>query len=243
MKSIKKRTKRKNPTKMTTTTRECLTFLVSLIQKALSKKAENSLPWVERNTGEAIKHLTTCMTRKEANDFLQKKDNRKTIFKPEVWQTYEKERDDELLHIQHVRKCMDLLQPGCQPNQHDHTKDELYFLVTVCKFSKELGLANYISNEILDSNIKFHYHKEAHHPEYEEVQGQSIEDKDIMEMAVDRLSRNLQFNKGKYNKEQWKTFEPKFLKNHKARLNIYQKYRNSLAPIVEESWRELKKEK
>ena len=241
MKSLRRKEKK---LKMTRATRDCLGLLATLIQNAL--RSENNNPsntWEIGNTKEAVDYLTTKISREEANKLLRFASIRKTMFdKPELQNLYEDKLKDELFHLKHVRKCMDILDCKNENNKHDHTKDEYYFLITILGFDKEVGWSKLVSKELLTETINQHLHQEAHHPQYEEVPGQTIQDVDILEMVVDRLSRNLQFNNGKYNKEQWPNFDPVFLKDHKTKLKKYKDYRDCLATIVEQTWKNLKKE-
>ena len=183
-------------------------------------------------------HLLKSKPPDIANGLL--KTQLKDLLPAEISAKYEKLRNEELFHIQHVRKCMDTLRPQQAPNQHDHSKNELYFFVTICHFN--LSEQCEIPKTWLQEIIKEHYRQEAHHPEYESLNPQSsIGDSDIMEMSIDRLSRNLQKNGGEYNPSQLIKFSPKFEKNHKARSTLYYSYISSLQPLVKQIWWDLKK--
>lgn len=216
--------------------RDCLTFLISLLEEAIFHRNL----WGKGNTTEAIRYLTTVVSRDEANKLLNQCSVRKTIFPSNTWEEYEKRREEELFHIKHVRRCVDNLW-GHTSNQHDHSKDELYLLVTICGFEK--SWEKYVSKTVLECNLKWHHEQESHHPEYERIRGHKILERDIVEMVIDRLSRNLQFNRGKYNKEEWVKYEPKFLKDHQSRLNAYKMYRENLAPLVQNTWNVMRNEK
>ena len=225
---------------MNKATRECLTFLVSVLQGVLKQQPQ---PWTKGDTKGAVQYLTEKLKRSDANKLLRSKCTRRSMFATEELQDlYESKRREELFHRTHVRKCMDTLKPTPSGSRHDATKDEFYFFVTILGFDKEAGLAQYISAELLTDTIEQHYQQEAHHPQYENY-GKMVGDDDIMEMAVDRLSRNLQFNGGQYNKTQWASFEPIFTTNHKDKLKKYKNYRDSLAPLVLEAWTKLKENK
>ena len=225
---------------MSKATKECLSSLAILIQEAVKTETKR---WDMGNTKQAMDYLTKKIKREEANKLLRLESVRKSMFdSPELQALYEKKRQDELFHRIHVRKCMSVLNYKEKGSKHDCTKDEFYFLITIFAFDKEVNWSSLVPDELLKEVINQHYHQEAHHPEYEEVPGQTIKDADIMEMAVDRLSRNLQFNGGQYNKQQWRTFEPDFLSDHKTKLRKYKEYRDCVAPIVEETWKNLKNE-
>ena len=88
--------------------------------------------------------------------------------------------------------------------------------------------------------IKEHHAAEPHHPEFEIYnQFTEITSLDILETAVDRLSRNLQFNDGEFNSDQIRLYEPAFVKNHETRICLYRILSEFLKPIVKETWDEM----
>lgn len=180
------------------------------------------------------------ISRTKANSLLGDKTRRSKILPPWFLENYEKLRRQEKLHITHVRKCMDKIVPGESPNQHDYSKDELYIFITICAFNVKDELCR-VPKKTLDKIISEHHRSERHHPEFEKLNNQPLVDKDILEMAVDRLSRNLQFNQGRYNEEQLIKFEPKFESNHENNITLYKAYISSLKSPVEETWREVKR--
>lgn len=241
---------------MDTVSRKTLLILAGIIQNALSHREGNGVKQkyeikqkysLEENGGKGkyeikrkysldglITLLTEDLPREEANNLLRNK--RKEIIPVAIRNKYEKYRKDELFHIAHVRQCMDLLLPEKAPCQHDHTKDELYFFVSICAYD----LKHPISQDKVNEYHEQHWTKEPHHPEYEKIKGNIIHDTDIIETVVDRLSRNLQFNRGKYNQGQLKKYEPQYLRNNAHRLTLYKAYQDGLSPMVRETWQKMK---
>lgn len=227
--------------------RKCLITLGELIRDSVrikrTKKRESKMdlkimhPFNDLN--QLVVYLTSEISRKKANSLLSDK-SRGKILPSWFLEDYEKYRKAEKLHITHVRKCMDKIVPGESPNQHDHSKDELYFFLTICAFNVKDEVCQ-VPSKTLDEIISEHQKSERHHPEFEKLNNEPLGEKDILEMVVDRLSRNLQFNQGKYNEEQLLKFEPRFESNHEKNITIYRAYINSLKRIVEETWREVKK--
>ena len=98
-----------------------------------------------------------------------------------------------------------------------------------------------LSPNVHTEEISRHFKAEPHHPEYEKQNKTSkIREEDIIETAVDRLSRNLQFNEGTYNTDQLTKYEPKFVRDIKNRITLYKAYIEALKPSVLETWKELK---
>jgi len=220
--------------------RKCLTVLGELIRDSvrIKKKGKSKMDLTFNDLNQLVVYLTTEISRKKANSLLGVK-SRGKILPSWFLEDYEKYRKAEKLHINHVRKCMDRIVPEERPNQHDHSKDELYFFITTCAFNDVCQ----VPPKTLDKIISEHHKSERHHPEFEKLNNEPLGEKDILEMAVDRLSRNLQFNRGKYNEEQLIKFEPRFESNQEKNITIYRAYINSLKPIVEETWRENPKRK
>jgi len=220
--------------------RKCLTILGELIRDSvrIKKKSKMDLKQPFNDLNQLVVYLTSEISRKKANSLLSDK-SRGKILPSWFLEDYKKYRKAEKLHISHVRKCMDKIVPGESPNQHDHSKDELYFFITICAFNKVCQ----VPPKTLDKIISEHHKSERHHPEFEKLNNKPPGEKDILEMVVDRLSRNLQFNQGKYNEEQLIKFEPIFESNQEKNIAIYRAYIDSLKPIVEETWREMTKRK
>lgn len=151
---------------------------------------------------------------------------------------YRRLRDQETFHIAHVRNCMDQLLPDKKPNQHDYSKNELYFFMTICHF--HMGDICSVPKKYLDDVISNHHKAEPHHPEHEKHgKKKSITKGDIMEMAVDRLSRNLQGNQGQYDRQRIEYYYPSFCYDHKKRLELYKQYIDNFQPLVQREWKSL----
>lgn len=95
-------------------------------------------------------------------------------------------------------------------NDHDWSKDLYYMITTSLAYS--LNKKDRLSG-ILDDEVERHYKLECHHPEHMKYNSYKMSYEDIFEMAIDRLSRNLQFNNGHINMDEMKKFEPDFAKS------------------------------
>ena len=190
----------------------------------------------------SLDYLLSLPSRKERNDILGVEEKRKELLPCVFDELYENFREKEYHHIRHVRACHSAL--VLQQTQeydgalhhcpaeveirgislHDHTKDEFYFFVTILAFG--FNLREDLPENLFQGELDRHFTLEPHHPEYEKLnahKGLRIKDRDIAEMAIDRLSRNLQFNSGKYNQEQIEKYEPRFLFDHERRIELYRK--------------------
>ena len=99
-----------------------------------------------------------------------------------------------------------------------------------------LGYADLLG-DAFQSVVQDHYRQEAHHPEHETFPGNpECSDTDILEMAIDRLSRELQFNQGEYNWENMKRFEPSFTYDTERKLNLYRERSKENASLCKEIW-------
>ena len=65
---------------------------------------------------------------------------------------------------------------------------------------------------LLDEELKRHYTLEAHHPEFELYNERECSELDIIEMAIDRLSRNAQFGNSHIDLDVMKKYLPTFPK-------------------------------
>lgn len=184
-----------------------------------------------------IHFLTKNLTRLQANELLKREIW--NLLPPDLVEKYKTIQAGETFHIRHVRRCMDKLLPNKVPNQHDHSKTELYFFLTNCAYKLTEHCS--VGPKLLEDTIARHHKREAHHPEFEKWnKKKDIEETDIIEIAVDRLSRNLQANSGDYNTRQLVTYEPKFVREHKKKIAIYRAYSDSLQPSVRTEWERMK---
>lgn len=190
-----------------------------------------------RTMKDLISHISN-LNKNEANELIEQ----------HIWEilptnkisSYRGLLDKEYNHMLHVRKCMDKLFPEDSPNNHDHTKNQLYFFITICAFNEEMDC--YIPEDILQQTLISHYSREKHHPEYEIYnKNDPITSKDIMETAIDRLSRNLQFNGGDFNDKDMEKFIPQFITNQASRTSIYLDFVRAMKPLVKEEWERIVK--
>lgn len=111
----------------------------------------------------------------------------------------------ELFHVKFVRRMVTEL-TGVE-STHDWSKD--YYYMVVCAMAFSLN-RRYLVADIVRSEIERHFELEDHHPENVDYSKTHMTETAISEMAIDRLSRNLQFNQGTYRMEQMRNYEPKF---------------------------------
>ena len=205
---------------------------------------------------ESVNFLLTLPSRRERNEILERKSGRNELLPEEYLKEYESLRKREYKHIQHVRLCYSTIlneqSESDNPQQysadetpgislHDYSKDEFYFFVTILAFS--FNLKDVLPYDLLQAELDRHFTLEPHHPEYEKLnahKGLRIRDRDIAEMALDRLSRNLQFNDGKYNDSQIEKYEPCFLFDNDRRIKLYRKHIKDFKPVVLSIWNNMK---
>ena len=114
---------------------------------------------------------------------------------------------------------------------HDHSKDELYFIVVGGSIYAE---CLQVATAVREIELERHYTLEPHHPEHESLTGNVCSDADIFEMAVDRISRNLQLGNGLYEEHILKKFSPKFTEGEvELKLGLYDYYVNSFKDLIQ----------
>jgi len=155
---------------------------------------------------------------------------------------------EEIFHVQFVRMIMKELTG--MDNNHDWSKDYYYMAVTILGFKMD---SKDLVKDLLEKEIEFHYELEAHHIEHMDYSKRLMTDREIREMAVDRLSRNLQFNNGEINLDQMIQFEPKFrhcpvadcqddthpttmCQHEKHLINRYKNFVEEYKDIVTDQW-------
>ncbi len=85
--------------------------------------------------------------------------------------------------------------------------------------------------------IQNHYHQESHYPEWDTQHNQECSPVDILEMAIDRLSRNLHRNDGNLNEEQMLQYLPQIpLGDNKAKQQLYLKYVDQYKDMVQNAY-------
>ncbi len=115
---------------------------------------------------------------------------------------------------------------------HDFSKDPLFCFVTSLRF--DCGIDTEHVSNMTAEEIQNHYRQESHHPEWETQHNQECSSVDILEMAIDRLSRNLQRNDGNLNEEQMLQYLPQFkLGDNKAKQQLYLKYVDQYKDMVQ----------
>lgn len=190
---------------------------------------------------ETVDSICRLQHRFQRNEVLCDEQSRKKLI-PEWYQLkYEESLTRELDHIRHVRASYEAIYPD-ETCWHDCTKDNFYLFVTILAFN--LGLKEDLPEGLLQSELDYHLGSEKHHPEYERINHTLVEknpawritSQDIAEMAVDRLSRNLAFNRGVYNDSDIKKFEPKFVYENERRLTNYYDFVRKFKPIVKRVW-------
>ena len=121
-------------------------------------------------------------------------------------------------------KCYELKHEKPLPKHvphHDCSKDDMFAFILAMNYDVFTGKDNVVPGEsdqefkdLLSNMVKMeldrHYTLEPHHPEYEKLTGKECQEQDILEMAVDRLALNVQFNQGNVDVERMKKFLPTF---------------------------------
>jgi len=144
-------------------------------------------------------------------DRLRKYSSAKKTFSAEATKVVELFTLKERQHIDHVRRVM--ADSGAfhpERNLHDFSKDDLYFFATSAKFA--CGISGKEMDKLVDMETRMHYLLEPHHEAYETLHDTECSEEDLIEMAIDRMSRNIQANNGEVDLESMREFTPKFVK-------------------------------
>ena len=176
--------------------------------------------------GDSTKNLTCADRRRELNE---RAGGAAALFEkycgPEEAQKYREIVKNEENHIRLVRSVMDHIMtersmkfPGStfESSRHDYSKDEVYIFCTLMHF--RYGIKDQIE-EFTQPEIDRHLRTEPHHPEFEHqswITGPLLQDDNLLEITVDRISRNLQFN-SLFNAEQFCKFFTVISKFHPPR--------------------------
>ena len=144
----------------------------------------------------------------------------------------------EQQHIDHVRETLKRIPEYPKDrNPHDHTKDNLYFFVTSAKYACRVHGPS--MDKLFELETVRHYTEEPHHPEFECINGKECDTFDIMEMAVDRMSRNIQFN-GHVILDDMKKYLPKFsLGDNEAKQESFMIFVEKYTEITEKIYWEM----
>ena len=146
----------------------------------------------------------------------------------------------ESQHKSIVRHMMQKLDVGNGPKgPHDYSKDELYELVMGMNFDCGQSWDDIPSfKELFTEETERHYTLEPHHPEYEALTGNECKERDIKEMAIDRLCRNLQFgDTGTVDVEcVMDKYTPKFTLDGERKVAMFKEFVMAYHHIVEKGF-------
>lgn len=163
---------------------------------------------------------------------------------PNVTQLVSKLVEREHSHIEFVNRLLNCSRFGClfrSEHRHDHTKDEFYVFVTWATFDMKGKWSDdmtKLTQKTFDLTVAYHYQQEPHHPEWEKYHpGKECTPINIVEMAADRVSRNVQFNNGNVNKDQLlAVYLPKFFNGTEEKkdlkLKMYLEYVGVFIKVV-----------
>ncbi len=118
----------------------------------------------------------------------------------------QKEEDHKQYVNSLLRQIPEFISEGRRP--HDFSKDLLFCFVTSLRFDCEIDTPNVVN--LTADEILNHYRQESHHPEWETQHNRECTQMDILEIAIDRLSRNIQRNDGNLNEQQMFQYLPVF---------------------------------
>ena len=118
---------------------------------------------------------------------------------------------------------------GSDNEPHDHSKDIVFIVLVGAYFSffsdeeikTSLGVA---MQDATNMELSRHYRLESHHPEHERYTNSAIPDAYVLEMAVDRMCRSLQFNDLQYGQDLLTTRWLPVFNTNDGRLDRYKEY-------------------
>ena len=174
------------------------------------------------------------------------RDNRKQIFERHLNNEFtedartffiEKIKERERIHFEFmntvfpecykIRFGKELKEDFPEMPEHDHTKDEYFAFILALHFemlknpeTEEDKKAKPQVEVLVKHELDRHYIYEPHHPEWEKLHKKEISYIDIFEMAIDRLSRNVQFARGEINLAKMHQFFPKFYEGSEADIEV-----------------------
>ncbi len=134
----------------------------------------------------------------------------------------------EMVHAEHVRRTMRAL--GYKSNRHDWSKDLYYLFITNGKWL--FNIDGTVFEKEYNRTVRAHHAAEPHHPEWESVHHRECDDDAIVEMAVDRTSRNLFKNSGDYNEIQMRDYTPTFTFNNAKKGVRYWRAVEKILPVA-----------
>ncbi len=125
--------------------------------------------------------------------------------------------------------------PAKDREPHDFSKDPLFCFVMSFRF--DCGVDTEEMRWLTATEFRNHYRQEAHHPEWETENGVECGEMDILEMAIDRLSRNLQRNDGKFDWKQMREYLPRFtLGDNGKKQQLYLSFVDKYADMVQQAY-------
>ncbi len=144
-----------------------------------------------------------------------------------------KEKDHKLYVNSLLRQIPEFVAEGRRP--HDFSKDLLFCFVTSLRF--DCGIDTEDVMKLTTTEILNHHRQESHHPEWETHHNRECTRMDILEMAIDRLSRNVQRNDGNLNEKQMFQYLPIFpLGDYEKKRRIYLDYVKRYTSMVMEAY-------
>lgn len=137
--------------------------------------------------------------------------------------------DEHIMFMKHMMPYID----SC--SDHDWSKDKL------CKFALSSFFDGKCTSpeaiKLKDEEIQRHYMLEPHHPEWENYHDAECSETDIIEMAVDRLARCVQFGDGMVYMSNMMKFLPKFPKgNQQAKVDLFLQSCEQYKNVVEKEF-------
>ncbi len=166
-----------------------------------------------------------------SEEFEKKLDNLSAETRALIEYMIQKEADHKMYVNTLLRQIPEFL--GRKP--HDFSKDPLFCFVTSLRF--DCGIDTEVILNMTADEILNHYRQESHHPEWETQHNRECSPVDILEMAIDRLSRNLQRNDGNLNEQQMLQYLPQFpLGDNKTKQELYWKYVEQYKDMVQNAY-------
>jgi len=121
---------------------------------------------------------------------------------------------------------------------HDHSKDELFFFAAAAFFDG--NVRDEEMDRLREREFIRHYSTEAHHPEFEKYSDRECTNIDILEMAIDRLARNLQFGNGIVDMDVLRKYMPVFpLGNNTEKQMTFMKHAEKYRAVVQAAFHEM----
>ncbi len=143
--------------------------------------------------------------------------------------------DKEDSHKIYVNNLLSKIEGFADRQPHDFSKDPLFCFVMSFHFDCEQKSSE--MEFLVQEEFENHYTSEAHHPEWEKMHQRECSTQDILEMAIDRLSRNLQRNDGQLNTKQMEQYLPQFpLGNNEEKQTKYLDFVKQYTSMVQKAY-------